>query len=54
MDSFRIAQFDKAMEKMKAIKIIYDLQTPITREQLKSGKDFLEALKDAMSNRPKN
>ena len=54
MESFRIAQFDKAMEKMKAIKIIYDLQTPVTREQLKSGKDFLEALKDAMSNRPKN
>jgi len=54
MESFRIAQFDKAMEKMKAIKIIYDIQTPVTREQLKSGKDFLEALKDAMSNRPKN
>lgn len=52
-ETFRNEQFKKIYSQISLIEITTDLQTPITLEQIKSGADFVDKLKDLIALKPK-
>jgi LysM repeat protein len=52
-ETFRKEQFQKIYSQISLIEITSDLQTPITPEQIKSGADFVDKLKDLIALKPK-
>jgi LysM repeat protein len=52
-ETFRKEQFQKIYSQISLIEITSDLQTPVTLEQIKSGADFVDKLKDLIALKPK-
>jgi hypothetical protein len=52
-ETFRKEQFQKIYSQISLIEITTELKTPITLEQIKSGADFAEKLKDLIALKPK-
>jgi LysM repeat protein len=52
-ETFRKEQFQKIYSQISLIEITTDLQTPVTPEQIKSGADFVDKLKDLIALKPK-
>lgn len=52
-ETFRKEQFQKIYSQISRIEITTDLQTPVTLEQIKSGADFVDKLKDLIALKPK-
>lgn len=52
-ETFRKEQFQKIYSQISLIEITTDLQTPVTPEQIKSGTDFVDKLKDLIALKPK-
>ena len=52
-ETFNKEKFDKLYRQISIIEITTDLQTPITLEQIKSGADFVDKLKDLIATNPK-
>ena len=52
-ETFRKEQFQKIYSQISLIEITTDLQTPVTLEQIKSGADFVDKLKDLIALKPK-
>jgi len=53
VETFRREQFQKIYSQISLIEITTDLQPPITLEQIKSGADFADKLKDLIALKPK-
>ncbi len=53
IETFRKEQFQKIYSQISLIEITSDLQTPVTLEQIKSGADFVDKLKDLIALKPK-
>jgi hypothetical protein len=51
-ETLRKELFAKKLAKLKATEIITDVSSPVALEQIKGGKDFVEALKDLMVEKP--
>jgi hypothetical protein len=51
-ETLRKELFAKKYAKLKATEIITEINNPLTLEQIKGGKDFVEALKDLMVEKP--
>jgi hypothetical protein len=51
-ETLRKELFAKKLAKLKATEIITDVTSPVTLEQIKGGKEFVEALKDLMVEKP--
>jgi len=51
-ETLRKELFAKKLAKLKATEIVTDVSSPVTLEQIKGGKDFVEALKDLIVERP--
>ena len=52
-ETFRKEQFQKIYSQISLIEINTDIQTPITLDQIKSGADFVDKLKDLIALKPK-